>query len=371
MIIIPGNNHKRLLGAVTGALLLTLAGCSEWTEPQSVEIYEPTLESQNPELWAQYLQSLREYRGSEHKVMMAKFDNVDGAPTGRAEHINCLPDSVDYVIMNNPDNLSDAMVSEMAEIRTEKGMKTLYTVSYDTIDDEYAAYVEEWNAEHAPETGEDRDADQTPEEPAEQPQAFGEFLGERTDYYLSLCDKYEYDGIIAGYTGVFPGSLQEDAQAELLANQTVFFDKIKAWKESHGQSLLFFEGMPVNILYDITLLDSCDYIIVDASSVSTAEEVTFTVMMALPEGFAAERIIIGTTMPSMTDDKDESGYFSAADGSQIYAVTGVAEWMVRTDSDIDKAGMCVDHAQYDYFDVNKIYRHIRAAIDTMNPSILN
>ena len=86
MIIIPGNNHKRLLGAVTGALLLTLAGCSEWTEPQSVEIYEPTLESQNPELWAQYLQSLREYRGSEHKVMMAKFDNVDGAhqlPSGQ------------------------------------------------------------------------------------------------------------------------------------------------------------------------------------------------------------------------------------------------------------------------------------------------
>ena len=375
------NNISCLSGAVASAMTLFLfAGCSEWTEPESVKINVPTLESQNPELYAQYLQSLRDYRGSEHKILIAKFDNVAGAPAGRSEHINCLPDSVDYVIMNNPDNLSDAMVSEMAEIRTEKGMKTLYTVSYDMIEDEYAAYLEEWNAAHTPETPEDGDgiqnadagdAEETPSEPEEQPQAFDEFLGERTGYYLSLCDRSGYDGIVAAYTGVFPGSLNEEDKAALLASQTVFFDKIKAWKESHGQSLFIFEGMPVNVLYDIALLDSSDYIIVDASSASTAEEVTFTVMMALPEGFAAERIIIGTTMPSMTDDTDESGYFSAADGSQIYAVTGVAEWMVRTDSDIDKAGMCVDHAQYDYFDVNKIYRHIRAAIDTMNPSILN
>ena len=149
MIIIPGNNHKRVLGSLAGACLLLLSGCSEWTEPQSVEIKVPTLESQNPELYAQYLQSLREYRSSDHKVMIAKFDNVPGAPSGRAEHLNCLPDSVDYVILNNPDNLSDAMVTEMDEIRQEKGMKTMYTVSYDTIEDEYILLlqlIELWQA---------------------------------------------------------------------------------------------------------------------------------------------------------------------------------------------------------------------------------
>ena len=187
--------------------LFLFAGCSEWTEPESVKINVPTLESQNPELYAQYLQSLKEYRDSEHKVMIAKFDNVPGAPAGRAEHINCLPDSVDYVILNNPDNLSMTILSEMKEIRQDKGMKTMYAVNYDAIEDEYAVYVEEWNATHTPEVD--------------------EFLGERTDYYLSLCDKYGYDGIVAGYTGIFPESLQEDAKAELLASQTVFFDKIK------------------------------------------------------------------------------------------------------------------------------------------------
>lgn len=379
MTIIPGNNHRHL-AAFAGVCLLALAGCSEWTEPQSVDLNVPTLESQNPELYAQYLQSLKEYRDSEHKVMIAKFDNVPGAPAGRAEHINCLPDSVDYVILNNPDNLSRTILSEMKEIRQDKGMKTLYAVNYDAIEDEYAVYVEEWNATHTPEVpdeGEEtQDAEsgevvETPEEPAEQPQSFDEFLGERTDYYLSLCDKYGYDGIVAGYTGIFPESLQEDAKAELLASQTVFFDKIKAWKESHPESLFFFEGMPVNMLYDTALLDSCDYIIVDAASVSTAEALTFTVIMAFPDGLAGKRIIVGVTMPSMTDETDESGYFTAADGSQIYAVTGAADWIVRGDTDIDKAGLCVDHAQYDYFDVNRTYRYIRSAIGVMNPSFLN
>ena len=114
MTIIPGNNHRHL-AAFAGVCLLALAGCSEWTEPQSVDLNVPTLESQNPELYAQYLQSLKEYRDSEHKVMIAKFDNVPGAPAGRAEHINCLPDSVDYVILNNPDNLSRTILSEMKE----------------------------------------------------------------------------------------------------------------------------------------------------------------------------------------------------------------------------------------------------------------
>ena len=132
------NNISCLSGAVASAMTLFLfAGCSEWTEPESVKINVPTLESQNPELYAQYLQSLRDYRSSEHKVMVTKYDNKATAPVGQAEHLNALPDSVDYVILMNPDELSDAVVSEMSEIREEKGTMTLYTVSYDTIEDEY------------------------------------------------------------------------------------------------------------------------------------------------------------------------------------------------------------------------------------------
>ena len=362
MIIIPGNNHKYLC-ALAGVCLLSLAGCSEWTEPQSVEIKVPTLESQNPELYAQYLQSLREYRSSDHKVMIAKFDNVPGAPSGRAEHLNCLPDSVDYVILNNPDNLSDAMVTEMDEIRQEKGMKTMYTVSYDTIEDEYKVYVEEWNAAHAPETGEG----------GEEPQAFDDFLAQRADYYLSLSDKYSYDGIVVGYEGVFPGSLQDEAKAELLASQTVFFDKVRAWKESHPQSLFFFEGIPVNMLYDRAVINDADYIIIPAENQTNINGFTFSVEMAMTEDVPAEMVVIGVTMPSLVDDGSTDGLMSAtdADGNSVYAVAAAAEWSVIPYAGFDKAGICVDRSQNDYFDINKAYRHIREAIAQMNPSPIN
>ena len=107
------------------AAALAIAGCSKWTEQEPVEVLYPTLKDKNPELYAQYMESIRGYRASEHQVLIAKFDNKQTVPAGRADHIDCLPDSVDFVILNNPDNLSDAIIAEMAFVRQEKAMKVL------------------------------------------------------------------------------------------------------------------------------------------------------------------------------------------------------------------------------------------------------
>ena len=378
---------KRHLAAAAGAVMLAgaVSGCSEWTEPQSVDIYVPTLETENPELYASSLQGLRDYRSSEHKVVIGKFDNVAAAPAGRAEHLNCLPDSIDYVVLNSPDNLSDAIISEMTEVRDEKGMKTLYEVSYETIETEYKAYLDEWNAAHSSagtetaEAGEEGSEEGTEgeeggeETPVEEPQAFNDFLAERTDYYLSLADKYGYDGIVTEYNGVFTGGYLEEAKAELLASETVFFDKVKAWIGSHPQSVFIFEGIPFNMLYDRTFLTDADFLIIAAENSANAESLTFTVEMSIAEDVPADRIIIGVTMPSLTDETSTAGYFSATDenGNSIYAVNGAADWVNIPVSGFGKAGICVDHVQYDYFDINKIYRHVREAIAVMNPSPLN
>lgn len=375
------NNISCLSGAVASAMTLFLfAGCSEWTEPESVKINVPTLESQNPELYAQYLQSLRDYRSSEHKVMVTKYDNKATAPVGQAEHLNALPDSVDYVILMNPDELSDAVVSEMSEIREEKGTMTLYTVSYDTIEDEYAAYLDEWNAAHVPEggetgtpEGESETGEDTPSEPQEQPENFADFLGDRTDRLLSLTDKYGYDGINVAYTGIFPGSLQDEAKSELLAHQTVFFDKIKAWQSSHTDKLMFFEGMPINILYDLSFLNDCRYIIVDAIDAVNKEELTMNVYMTVTTGVPTDRMVIGVTTPSLTDPTDDRGLFSATDasGEAVRAVSGAAEWVCEQSGSFVRAGICVENAQNDYYNITKSYKYIREAIQTMNPSPLD
>lgn len=51
--------------ALTAVLL---GSCSDWTDSESVDISRPSLEEQNPALYAQYLAALRAYKASEHKL---------------------------------------------------------------------------------------------------------------------------------------------------------------------------------------------------------------------------------------------------------------------------------------------------------------
>jgi hypothetical protein len=102
---------KIALGLVMAAFAVS---CSDWTDTEPVDVDYETLKSKNPDLYEAYMESIRAYHATDHQVLIAKFDNKSGAPSGRADHINCLPDSVDYVILKNADSLSDAIVSEMA-----------------------------------------------------------------------------------------------------------------------------------------------------------------------------------------------------------------------------------------------------------------
>ena len=123
------------------AALMAFSACDKWTETEPVNVIYETLESKNPDLYAKYLQSLRDYHVSAHQVLIAKFDNKAEAPSGRADHISCLPDSVDFVVLNNPSLLNDQIRKEMTEIREQKGVKTLMNVSWDAMLAEYNAIL--------------------------------------------------------------------------------------------------------------------------------------------------------------------------------------------------------------------------------------
>jgi hypothetical protein len=57
-------NIIKLLLAV--AMLPAFVACDDWTETESLDIHRPTLEEQNPELHAQYMQALRDYKARDH-----------------------------------------------------------------------------------------------------------------------------------------------------------------------------------------------------------------------------------------------------------------------------------------------------------------
>ena len=72
--------------ALSAAVLLSAAACSKWTEQQPVDFNYLTIEDKNPELYAAYMQSIRDYHATEHQVLIARYDNKAGVPAGRADH---------------------------------------------------------------------------------------------------------------------------------------------------------------------------------------------------------------------------------------------------------------------------------------------
>lgn len=335
------------------AAALSMVSCSKWTDPESLEIRQPSIESENPELYRQYLESLREYKNSAHKIVIAEFDNKETAPAGRSEHISCLPDSIDFVILANEDNLSDAIIEEMSEIREKKGTKTLYEI-------DFAAIEAEWNAAN-------EDSESSEEMPEED---FSTFIGKKMDYYISLYGKYGYDGICVSYKGKNPDSMTEDVKAETLALQNAFFNKITEWKSANGDAVLIFRGQPVNLLIDKTFLESAKYIVIPSLSAVNSAEFAFNIEMSIKEGVPTDRFIVGVTTPSLTDPTDQSGIFPGVLNES--AIAGAAEWVASaSDESYQVAGISVASAQNDYFNISLIYQNIRYAISVMNPSPKN
>lgn len=88
-----------------------VASCD--TDVESIDINNPGVDNQNPGLYQDYLSHLRNYKKGSHKVAMGWFDNSDKAPNSQGKHIHSVPDSFDYIVLTNPDNLAAFELAEM------------------------------------------------------------------------------------------------------------------------------------------------------------------------------------------------------------------------------------------------------------------
>ncbi len=359
---------------LTGAAAILMASCSDWTETESVNIKYPDLKEDAPELYEQYMQSLRDYRDSDHKVVIGKFANKAAAPAGQAEHINALPDSIDYVILQNPDALSDEIMCEMNEVRDVKGMKILYEISYADIISAYKAYAEEWKAAH-PETTPAEGEEETPTDPSDTLVAQDPFVKDAVKEQLAYFPKYGYDGINVSFTALNPLSVTDENKPALLASQEAFLGDIREWRQANADALFFYEGTPQYLLSeDTSLVDSADYIIIPAESQQNVYGFSYLVNQAMRfENIPSDRFVIGVTTVSLTDPGDTKGTFIDKDdnGNTLTAITGAAYWTAQVTTGFTKSGICIDNVQNDYYNIQFVYPNVRRAIAIMNPSPLN
>ena len=358
---IISNNKKYFVGLMLSVCMLS--ACTDWTEPESLTLHSSSFEEQNPELYAAYIKDLCNYKSSEHKVMLVSFDNPLVAPANRAEHLTVLPDSIDFISLNNPDQLCGDIQNEMVKIR-EKGTRTVYTINYSEFETDWTAIVKS-------------SSEELTEEDAL------EYLGKRTEEMLALCDKYNYDGIIVDYTGRSLVSLPEQELAEYNARQQNFLNRVTAWSDTHkGKALAFYGNVQYLFPENMTILSKCDYIILKTTSSTGEGDLSVKAYMAVQAGEDAaaelgisenpvptDRFVVCVETPRPEDKEQSFGFWDTeTGGDKMLATYGAAKWAASPSVDFERKGLFVLNAHNDYFDTTPVYRNIRESIQIMNPN---
>ena len=70
---------------------------------------------------------------------MMTVQGTSATPNRQNQHPTAMPDSVDYLLMTDVDDLHPVIAAEIAEVRSTKGTRSLNVVDYTTI-------LNAWNA---------------------------------------------------------------------------------------------------------------------------------------------------------------------------------------------------------------------------------
>lgn len=348
--------YSGLCMALGMAVSCSLVSCEDWTEVESLDIHTPSLEEQNPQLYQDYLKDLNAYKQGEHHLLMVSVENPV-VPTKQAERLTALPDSVDYISLNHPENLSPEMTEEIGKVRL-KGTKVVYSIPF-------GVYEEQWL--------EMKKAN--PELTEEDAQAY---LQKCVEEKLALSDAF--DGVIADYDGHSLVSLKGEELERYTARQTNFLNQLKAWKESSKKQLLFYGNVQYLTPENMAMLSQCEYIVLKTALSPNEGDLSLKALLAVQAGKDAasayegtnpvptDRFVACVQLPK-EDDKDKViGYWNTRDeqGNKMLAAQGAAWWNVHASADFQRKGVFVMDAQADYY--NDTFASLREVINIMNPS---
>lgn len=355
--IIKRKKHSPLLMIF---FLMLAVGCDN-SDPESIEVNRLGVPETHPALYQKYLQNLRDYKASRHNIMMVSFDNHLKESTSAAHHIDAIPDSVDYVSLMYPGELSDSETKQIDDVRTNKGTKFIFTIHYDSIDGKYRQMQSKRE-----------EAIKSLKEGAEKPKelpSFENYLTDTLQYSLSLMGKFKYDGICVGYNGKSTRHLTDIETKEYSEHQNIFIGILKDWYSRNSNKELFFEGKPQNLL-DKSLLKDCKYLIIPNTESSSVNKLDYTIRLANVEGVPSDRYIVAVEMTSLDSADEKTGYWV----DEKTAVQGAALYVASEHESYHTIGLGVYHAGNDYYfskeeSHQRIYDKIRSAINIINPSI--
>ncbi len=294
-----------LLGITAGLMLIftgaVMVSCSDWTDTESIDI-KGAAESAN---YQKYLSELRAYKNSDHKILYAWLDNPQEA-SSMGYTIAALPDSVDVVNLLNPRDLPQWTVDQIADVRSTKGTRTVYTIDYPALEAEYRLYV----------AGLEDGASATP---------FNTYLSNYLDEMIPLCTQYGFDGIALYYTGSLTLHMTDEELAEYQSRQSTLMSRISEWKSANSGKMLIIEGNPENLL-DKSILDEVEFFVLRTEGVSSTFGLTKAVYDAIASGDIPTDRFVVTVQTRAIDISDERyGMYYDENGDKTTAIPLAAE----------------------------------------------
>lgn len=326
-----------IYGVVALASAMGLTGCSDWTDPKACDLRYDDITEVNPGAYARYLAGLRAYRANDHKRVYAWFDNK-ASFTSQADHVAIVPDSIDVLVLNHPEALSQGTLDEINRKRSDTGMQTAYVVSYAAIrrafdtKKELGTYAGEWST----------------------------FMADSLQIALSYFQGGGFDRLICSYDGRDMTAYPEADRAAYAADQKAFLGAFSTWCDNNIDKGFDFYGIPANLTDASALLSRAGMIFLSETATATnADEFSAILARNAVSGIPSSRFGIVAQLPVLDPTQADLGYWGSDYSSWVAA---------RRCRVLPVGALGLLNLSDDYYQPAFIYPVCRGAIQILNPA---
>ena len=342
-------------------------GCSDWTEVESKDFFNPPTDS--------YYEALREYKKSDHEISFGWFGNWTGVGASLVISMRGIPDSVDLVsIWGNWKNITPDQDADLRFCQKVKGTKFLLCFIVHNLGDQLTPEgqtIQEywgWEGELIPDRPYQRwemiDTEVTPDQET--------IIRKYAKQIIDTIAKYNYDGFDIDYEPNYQGKW--GSLANYPKRMSVFIDELSKYlgPKSGGEKILVIDGEPQSMPSERG--ECMNYFIVQAYECSGDANLDSRLKSTIDnfDGYlspqeVAKKYIVTENFESFAQDGGVA--FTDRYGNKMQSLEGMARWTpIIDDQKVSKGGVGTYHMEYDY-PFTPEYKWLRAAIQIMNPSV--
>ncbi len=323
---------------IYGMMALVAAGSltsCDWDEPEAVGNHFGNISEVNPPAYAEYLKNLRAYRENGHKKVYAWFDNKESF-SSQADHVATVPDSIDVLVLNHPEVMTQGVLDEINAKRSDTGMQTAYVISHPAI-------RKSW--ELAKELG-----SETP---------WAAYRDSELKKQLAYFDEGGFDRIICVYEGRDTSTSTEAELKEYAEDQAAFLNPFKAWAKNNIDKSYDYQGIPANVKDTEFLAGAGTIFLSETLEATNLSEMKFIMLRNSSAGADVKKFAVMTSLPVLDPTKADLGYWGTDYSSWL-----TARW-ART-AEVSAIGLI--NLSDDYYNPDFIYPVCRGAIQILNPA---